>query len=266
MSLRDRFPQLKGVILDMDGVLWKDTEPIGDLPFIFDNLTTLGLDYMAVTNNAMRTVEDYVIKFRSLGVEIDPYHIMGSADATALYLSRHFSRDLPLYVVGTDSLKARLMAEGFLIAPVEEKQRAGAVVVGLDHGLTYQKIANAGLLIQAGVPFIASNTDATFPMPDGLYPGAGTVVAAVMTAGGREPLVIGKPSPYMYLEALNRMNLQPFEAMGIGDRLETDIAGAQAAGCLSGLVLSGVTNPQQLQKWEPKPDIVAPDLTQLLYG
>jgi len=114
------------------------------------------------------------------------------------------------------------------------------------------------------VVFIATNTDRTYPTPAGLAPGAGSIVTALEVATDQRPTVIGKPSPEMYLLAMERMNTIPSNTLVVGDRLETDIEGAQAIGCLSALVLSGVTLPEQAYAWRPQPDCITADLTSLI--
>jgi len=120
------------------------------------------------------------------------------------------------------------------------------------------------LLIRAGAPFIATNPDPTFPTPEGLVPGAGAIIAAIEAATGVEAEVIGKPNPGMYRVALQRLKAAPEETLVVGDRLETDIAGAQALGCRTALVLSGVTDEQRARQWDPAPDWIFPDLQTLL--
>jgi 4-nitrophenyl phosphatase len=120
------------------------------------------------------------------------------------------------------------------------------------------------LLIRAGTPFIATNPDRTFPTPEGLTPGAGTVVAAVQAATDIAPLFVGKPSPFMYQVALERLNIPAENTLVIGDRIDTDIVGGVALGCPTGLVLSGVTSQEQAERVEPHPDFIAPDLAEMI--
>jgi 4-nitrophenyl phosphatase len=120
------------------------------------------------------------------------------------------------------------------------------------------------LLIRSGMPFIGTNPDKTFPTPEGLVPGAGAILASVEAATSVQPIIVGKPSPEMYLVALERMGVYPASTVVVGDRLETDIAGGQQLGCKTGLVLSGVTGFQAARAWVPSPDWIEPDLTALL--
>ena len=139
-----------------------------------------------------------------------------------------------------------------------------AVVAGIDFDLTYEKLQTATLLIRSGVPFIGTNPDKSFPIPGGEAPGAGAIIALLEAASDVDATVIGKPRPDMYRAALERLGTTPEETLVVGDRLETDIAGAQQAGCPSAVVLSGVSTPEKIKSWNPKPDIVAENLKSVL--
>ena len=130
--------------------------------------------------------------------------------------------------------------------------------------LSYEKLAKAALLIRAGKPFIGTNPDLTFPTPRGLIPGAGAVLAFLEAATSIRPVMMGKPEPYLYHFSMERLGTLPEETLAVGDRLETDILGGQRAGCPTVLVLSGVTSPSEAQRWQPQPDLVLPNLADLL--
>jgi 4-nitrophenyl phosphatase len=264
--LIDKFPELKGLILDMDGVLWKDSKPIGDLPYIFKGISDLGLKVVFATNNATKSTEEYQKKLASFGVQVEPGQIITSAIAAAKYLQQNYPSGSRVYVIGSASLKNLIRQQGFQACDDAERDSAKIVLVALDTKLTYEKIRNAALQIRQGADFIATNMDATFPTPDGLLPGAGACVAAIATAAEKDPLLIGKPQTPMYEIAFQTLGFSPHEIMAIGDRLETDIVGAQKAGCLAGLVLSGVTDETKALSWQPKPVLTAKDLTELVYG
>jgi 4-nitrophenyl phosphatase len=264
--ITDHFPMLKGLILDMDGVLWHDSEPIGNLSEIFAQIQDLELDFILATNNATKTIQQYVEKLAGFGVQVKSEQIITSAVATFHYLQETLPDKKVVFIVGSESLKKDAQSRGFNLLLEGEQKQADIVIVGLDPSMTYEKIGYAAKQIRAGAKFIATNTDATYPTPAGLLPGAGTVVAAVQTASGKEPLVIGKPSPSMYLQAMEVMGLTPDRLMCIGDRLSTDILGAHNGGFRSGFVLSGVNTLHDLEDWELQPDIIAENLTALING
>ena len=263
--LTNRYPMIKGLILDMDGVLWHDKQPIGNLPRLFNQIRKLGLSFVLATNNSGKTIPEYQEKLAQMGVAVGQNQIVTSAAATFAYLREHYPDKNSLYIVGSSSLKRDGKQRGFEVLEDDDNSSAtDFVLVGLDTKLTYQKIDIAARKIRSGSAFIATNSDATYPRPDGLTPGAGTMVAAIRTASGREPLVIGKPETHLYLLATKSLGLETSQILCVGDRLDTDILGAQRGGFPSALVLSGVSSEQDLANWEPKPTLVAKDLTALL--
>jgi 4-nitrophenyl phosphatase len=114
------------------------------------------------------------------------------------------------------------------------------------------------------VPFYATNPDKTFPTPEGLIPGAGAILAALVTASDVEPIIAGKPNPTLYEFALEKLGTSPEETLAVGDRIETDILGAQRAGLKTALVLSGIATREEGEDWQPAIDIIVPELGELL--
>lgn len=249
----------------MDGVLWHDNEPIGDLPEIFSAIDRMALKVTFATNNASKNIKEIQSKLASFGVNVPEEQIVTSALATLRFIARNYPPESRVYVVGTGSLRDQFRAQGYTVLEDTNPTNADIVSVSIDPEINYQKLANAGLLIREGAQFIATNTDATYPAPQGLLPGAGTLVAAVAATSGKEPLVIGKPQPTLFLQAMEIMGTQPQETLCVGDRLETDVLGGQNAGCLTALVLSGVSTLEQAQAWQPQPTIIARDLRGLVY-
>ncbi len=266
---------ITSLILDMDGVLWRGGEPLGDLPELFARLRALGISFVFVTNNATRTVEDYVERLRRFGVEVEPWQVLNSALAAAEALRQEFPHGAEVYVFGEKGLKQTLAEVGFRIANPWDDDQEGkadaskqilargvdAVVAALNRHCNYYSLETAALLIRRGALFIATNPDRTFPIPEGKAPGAGALVAALEAATDVQARVVGKPQPFLFQLALRRLGSRPDETLVVGDRLETDIAGGQAANCRTALVLSGVTTKEQAMAWEPSPDLIAPDLT-----
>lgn len=264
-KLMDLRPSIRGLILDMDGVLWKEDVPIGDLPGIFAAISSLGLSVALATNNATRTADQYLEKLRGFGVELESGQVVTSSEATARILGKRFPLKARIFVVGEEGVIKALRASGFVVItdPADEGEVV-ALVGGIDRALTYQKLERATYYARRGVPFYGTNPDATFPTPGGLIPGAGAILAAIATAAERAPTVIGKPSPFMLEIAAERMHLKKEELLVVGDRLETDVAAGQAFGARTALVLSGVSTREQSRVWKPQPDLVAEDLAQLV--
>lgn len=263
--ITDKLPMVKGLILDMDGVLWHDKEPIGNLPAVFETIRSLGLKFVFATNNSGRTETEYQQKLAGMGVFVEPEQIVTSAVGTFVYIQDHFPDKKTLYIIGTPSFKLDGKARGFTVLnDNDETSPADFVIVGMDTELTYKKIDFASRKIRSGAAFLATNTDATYPTPNGLTPGAGSMVSAVSTASGQEPFVIGKPEAYLYRLATKRMGLTASQILCVGDRLNTDILGAHNGGFLSAFVLSGVNSLEDLKNWEPKPTLIADNLSALI--
>jgi len=251
---------IQALILDMDGVLWRGDEAIGDLKSIFAQIHELNWRVTFATNNATRTPEQYVSLLSTYKIKVEPWQIITSADAVIKLLINISPAGGPVYIVGEQGLIDSAAEHGFFLS---DKQPV-AVVVGFDRNLTYEKLRIATLLLHEGLPYIGTNPDVTFPSPQGLIPGAGSILAALNTASDRLPVIAGKPQPTMYQIALERLALHPDQVLVVGDRLETDIAGAQQIGCRTALVLSGVTGAAQAAKWQPPPDLLADDLAEII--
>lgn len=259
------FSNIKALILDMDGVVWRENTPIGHLPSIFARIQERGLKVALATNNATKTVNEYLDKFSGFGVALEPWQIVTSASATADMLCKRFLGGGPVFIVGENGLKVALEECGFspIIDP-ENDTAPVAVIGGFDRSVTYAKLRRATLHIRAGAPFYGTNPDKTFPTPQGLIPGAGAILAAIEAATDVQPIITGKPLPAMMYTALEKLGTEPEETLVVGDRLETDIAAGQAAGCKTALVLSGVSSRQQGLAWQPAPDFIVEDLAALL--
>lgn len=255
---------IKALILDMDGVLWRGDQPIGDLAAIFARIAERELKVVFATNNSIRTPRQYVERLRGFGVNCEDWQVITSSLAAADLLTRQFPAGAAIYAVGENGLMQALRENGFNILSVEQAPQAQAVVMGIDRQVNFEKMAEAALLVRRGIPFYATNLDKTFPTPRGEIPGAGSWISVVATASGIEPIVAGKPGAAMMELALQRLNLPGEQVLVVGDRLETDIAAGQAVGCPCALVLSGVSQPEQAKAWQPAINIIAPDLAALV--
>jgi len=232
---------IDGVALDMDGVLWRSSQVLPGIPNFFDFLQQHGIAFAFATNNSMTSVAAYVERLRAVGIPARPEQVVTSAVATADYISRRYPASTPLYIIGDDGIRSALAERGF----GEDPPNAQVVVVGLDFAATFDKFRLATLRIRAGADFIGTNGDRTFPTPEGLVPGNGALLALLETATDVAPLVIGKPERGMFDVALERLGTAPERTLMIGDRIETDIVGAQRAGWRAALVLTGVTTTEQ---------------------
>ncbi len=261
--ISDHLANIKGLIIDMDGVLWRDTEPIGDLPAIFNAIKSQGLRAILATNNATRTVDEYHEKLAGFGVELEDWQVITVAQGTGIYLNEHYPDGCQAFVVGQPSLKETLKAYGINVIE-DPNEKIDVVVASIDVSISYKKITDAELLIRGGCDFIGTNPDVTYPTPNGLYPGSGTIIGAIEIASEKKAKLIGKPEPVLYQMALRRLDLLPHETLAVGDRLETDIVGAQAAGIYSAFVLTGASTLEQAKQLSPGPDIIINSLSELI--
>lgn len=256
--------QIRAIISDMDGVLWRGMQPLPGLGDFFAYLFRNKIPFALATNNSSKTQQDYVDKLAALGVGgLLPSHIVTSGTATASYLQTEYPAGTQIYVVGGAGLKRILSSAGFTLVD----DHAALVVCGIDVDLTYDKVRKATLLIRAGAGFIGTNPDTSFPAPEGLVPGAGSILALIEAASGQPPIVIGKPARGMFEAALRELGAGAQETLMIGDRIGTDIKGAQALGIKTALVLTGVEDQASLEKSDIKPDYVfkgLPDLIEAL--
>lgn len=254
---------IQSLIIDMDGVLWREDAPIGDLPAIFARLRGRGLKFVFATNNGSRTPKQYLEKLAGFGVEVEPWQVVTSALAVAKMLGERFPSGASVFVIGGEGLRIALQERGFQILPIETAERAQAVVMGFDREINFDKVQEAALLVRRGIPFYATNPDKTFPTPRGEIPGAGAWISVIVTATGVEPIYAGKPFPHLMEMALERLGTSKENTLVVGDRLETDIAAGQAVGCPTALVLSGVGTRAQGEAWSPRPNFIVENLETL---
>ena len=252
--------KIKALILDIDGVIWRNKVPIGDLENLFSTITARGLKYAFATNNSTKTIETYVDLLREYGIPVGPDQVFTSGSVTAQYLVKRFPEGGNVFVVGMPGLKQTVNQAGFGL----DGRDPIAVIVGLDETFDYQTLKSASDLVRQGVPFIGTNPDVSLPTPHGFNPGTGSLLAAIQAAAGVEPQIIGKPKAEIFRFALERLGITPEDALVVGDRLETDIAGGQAAGCQVGVVLTGVSDAAMAREWRPAVDYIADDLTSLV--
>ena len=255
---------IKSLIIDMDGVIWKSDAPIGDLSATFNRIRERGLKFVFATNNSTRTSEQYVARLKEFGVHTEPWQIITSSQGAAHAVAQKFPRGTKVFMIGEDGIQMALEERGFEVLSVEDAPQAEVVVMGIDRGITFQKACEATLLVRRGIPFYATNPDKTFPTPRGEIPGAGAWISVIVTATNVQPIVAGKPFPFLMDLSLEKLGTTKEETLVVGDRLETDIAAGQAVGCPTALVLSGVSTKEQAESWKPKIDIIAEDLATLL--
>jgi 4-nitrophenyl phosphatase len=254
-----RFDGIRAFIIDMDGVLWEGRRPLPGLAEFFAALRTGGYGFILATNNASQTPEQYLAQLAGFGVSVARDEVLTSAQAAALYLRRRHPAGARVFPIGEEGVRQAFTEQGFTLTGLYEPG-AELVVVGMDRGLSWDKLATATLHIRSGAAFVGTNPDRTIPTERGITHGNGAVLAALQAATDRAPLIIGKPEPTMYHLALERLGVTAAEAAAIGDRLDTDILGAARAGMRSLLVLTGVSQRADLAGAEAQPTWVMDDI------
>jgi glycerol-1-phosphatase len=247
-------------LLDLDGVVYRGNEAVPGAPEALARLRAAGRSVVFLTNNSARTPDQIVDKLSGLGVEARPEEMVTSAHALAALVSES-DGDLTAYVIGEDGLREALGAAGVEVVD-GQPDRAGYVVVGWDRDLTYEDLRVASVLVGRGATLMATNADASYPAEGGeLWPGAGAILAAVEIATGVSAEVAGKPHRPLFETALERAGTR--RAAVIGDRIETDIAGARAAGLDGILVWTGASGPAGLLDNDALPSATLRNLGEL---
>ena len=250
-------------LVDLDGVVYVGPDAVPGSVDAIAQSHRLGLRTAFVTNNAGRPASQVADHLRSLGIDVQDEDVVTSAMAAADLLAHRLPAGSAIGIVGGVGVTASVKAAG-LRAVAPSSPEAVAILMGFGPDISWRDLAEASYAVAAGALFVATNTDRTFPTPQGIAPGSGAFVAAVQEASGVTPLVAGKPEPTLYRNAIDRF--QSKNALVIGDRLDTDIAGAVNAGLTSLLVLSGICSPRQavLASVGQRPDLIAADLQGLV--
>jgi 4-nitrophenyl phosphatase len=258
-----RLGDVRALIVDLDGTLFRGPAPLPGLRRFFAFLRSRGIGFVVVSNNATKTATGYWEKLVDHGVQIEADQILTAAAATADYLEAELGAGASLYVIGEPALTGVLRESGFVLLG-DADQPADAVVVGGDSNLTYDKLKYAVLLLQRGARFVGTNPDLLCPTEEGLVPEAGATLAALQAATGIAPDVVGKPSRPLFDLALQRLGSCRRETAILGDRLETDIRGGQEAGLKTVLVTTGVDDEDSIRQTGIEPDLVVKGLDVLV--
>lgn len=250
-------------LFDMDGTLYLGNRLYDFTIELLDTIKANGGKYLFMTNNSSKSVTDYIKKLHNLGIEATREDFMTSSQATAYYLHKYHEGQT-LYVCGTESLKEELRMEGFIVTT--ELDKVECIVMGFDTELTFQKLHDVSylLLTRPELPYIATNPDLVCPTEFGSVPDCGSVCIGIKNATGKEPIVIGKPSPLMPQLAMERLGITKEQSCVVGDRIYTDVKSGLNAGITGILVLSGETTLEILNASEDKPHMVLQDASEIL--
>lgn len=259
-TLIDRYDQL---IVDLDGCVYVGDELTPRAVEALAALREAGKRLAFVTNDPRRSGEDYVRKLWRLGAQASLADVV-SVGGAMQHLLAETRRGRTAFVIGTEAMLRHVADAGLhVLNGTDLASRADVVVVAGTDDLVYDDLRSAVLALHRGADFLATSRDPTYPMPDGLWPGTGAILAAVEYGSGRTAAIVGKPEPQLFVTALERLG--PGKTLVVGDRLDADVMAASRAGLDAALVLTGGTTADEADAADaPRPIAVAESLGALV--
>jgi NagD protein len=255
--MRDR--RICSWLMDMDGVLVREQQPIPGANEFLTRLGELGLPYLVLTNNSIYTQRDLALRLKRTGLDVPEDSIWTSALATAQFLADQRPNGTA-FVIGESGLTTALHNNGYTMTETDPDY----VVLGETRTYSFERITRAIRLVAAGARFIATNPDNVGPSPDGPLPATGSVAALISRATGVDPYYVGKPNPLMMRSALNAIEAHSETTAMIGDRMDTDVVAGLEAGLETILVLSGVTTPEEPERYSYRPSRIVKSVAELI--
>lgn len=251
-------------LLDMDGTIYNENEIFdGTLEFL-EEIERRDGQYVFITNNSSKSVEDYVQKVRAMGIKAEYENFYTSGQATAMYLKENYPNQV-VYCMGTKSLIKELREAGIEVV-TEVDERAGVVLLGFDTENTSEKIRNTCIMLGRNVAYLATNPDLVCPVSFGYIPDCGSMSIMLKNATGKEPFFIGKPEPIMVNCVLKKLNCKREDAVIIGDRLYTDIKTGANAQVDTICVLSGEASMEDILQGEVEPTYIFKSVKEIYEG
>ena len=251
-------------LLDMDGTIYNENEIFdGTLEFL-EEIERRGGQYVFITNNSSKSVEDYVQKVRAIGIKAEYENFYTSGQATAMYLKENYPNQV-VYCMGTKSLIKELREAGIEVV-TEVDERAGVVLLGFDTENTSEKIRNTCIMLGRDVAYLATNPDLVCPVSFGYIPDCGSMSIMLKNATGKEPFFIGKPEPIMVNCVLKKLNCKREDAVIVGDRLYTDIKTGANAQVDTICVLSGEASMEDILHGEVEPTYIFKSVKEIYEG
>lgn len=246
-------------LTDMDGVLVHENHPVPGAAELLQQWRDEGKPYLVLTNNSIFTPRDLSARLRASGLHVPEEAIWTSALATADFL-RSQKAGGSAFVIGEAGITTALHEAGFIMTETDPDY----VVIGETRNYSFEAITKAIRLIGGGSRFIVTNPDATGPSADGPLPATGAVAALITKATGREPYVVGKPNPMMFRSAMNKIGAHSENTGMIGDRMDTDIVAGIEAGLHTILVLTGISDLAEIDRYPFRPDEVLNSVADLV--
>lgn len=240
--------EYKGYLIDLDGTMYRGTEPIEDAADFIKRLIDKGIPYLFVTNNSSRTPAQVAEKLRSFQIPAEEDQVFTSSLATANYIYER-DKDASVYVIGEEGIQTAIAEKGF----AKGGEDADYVVIGIDREITYEKLAVACLAVRNGAKFISTNGDIALPTERGLMPGNGAFTSVIAVSTETKPVFIGKPEPVIVDQALKILGTSKAETLMVGDNYNTDIMAGVNAGLDTLLVHTGVTTKEHLINYKIQP-------------
>lgn len=246
-------------LTDMDGVLVHENRPLPGAADLLQQWRDQGKPYLVLTNNSIFTPRDLSARLRASGLEVPEEFIWTSALATAAFLKDQMPGG-SAFVIGEAGITTALHEAGFIMTETAPDY----VVVGETRNYSFEAITKAIRLINNGARFIATNPDATGPSADGPMPATGAIAALITKATGKEPYIVGKPNPMMFRSALNKIGAHSENTGMIGDRMDTDVVAGIEAGLHTILVLTGISDEAEINKYPFRPSEILGGVVDLL--
>jgi 5'-nucleotidase len=246
-------------LMDMDGVLVQEESAIPGANEFLTRLRELGLPFLVLTNNSIYTPRDLTARLRRTGLDVPESSIWTSALATAQFLEDQRPNGTA-FVIGESGLTTALHDHGYTLS----ERDPDYVVLGETRTYSFERITLAIRLIAGGSRFIATNPDNVGPTPDGLLPATGSVAALISRATGVDPYYVGKPNPLMMRSALNAIEAHSESTAMIGDRMDTDVVAGLEAGLETILVLTGVTQRGEEERYSYRPSKIVDSVADLI--
>lgn len=240
-------------LFDMDGTIYKDNNLFDGVIELLNLIKNNNGNYVFITNNSSKSVQDYINKLRKLGIDVDYDNFLTSTQATILYLKQNYKDDL-IYGMGTNSFINELKDSNINVTE-ELCENIKLVLISYDIELNYKKLMNACYLLTNDIDYVATNPDLVCPTSFGFVPDCGSIAQMIYTSTKKMPKFIGKPEPTMIELAIEKFGVSKDETVVIGDRLYTDIASGINADVLSVCVLTGEATIDSIINEEIKPDL-----------
>jgi NagD protein len=250
---------IRSWLMDMDGVLVREESPIPGAEEFIARLRAHGIPFLVLTNNSIYTPRDLAARLRGSGLDVPEEAIWTSALATARFLDDQRPGG-SAFVIGEAGVTTALHEAGYTLTDRDPDY----VVLGETRTYSFERITTAIRLIASGARFIATNSDATGPAPDGPLPATGSVAALISRATGVEPYFVGKPNPLMMRSALNAIDAHSETTAMIGDRMDTDVVSGLEAGMETILVLTGLTTRDEAERHPYRASRVVDSIADLL--